>query len=570
MDPAISSYGGRRQLSEVDEEEGSINSSFSGGNGAPTTSSPPSTARPSLHGLDRILSTRFAIDSPTSPTSSPTANNQQQQQQGPTFSDYLQAQKKLQSRRRLNAELSTGTSANPSSSLGTNLKVASAVAKLRRKQSQQHEESSTDQQQQQQQQQVDTDNNTAATTTANKKSIAKLDSFGWDQIFNEIQHIDEDGHFTDHDHHHVVPLYSPPIQRQRWNEDTLLPHVNWGDLFFDLFYVAMAYNLGAMLTTSMNSQHWLRGIIFYIGTFGPLWTTWESSMMYESRYTVVDYAHRLFEVIRYLFVSTAIIHVKSVELFTDLSSTETLLFTCAILGESLMHLMLNIETYFRGKGDREAIQNHTMRKMKYQHGPTILVYLAAVIVAAVEFAIHQKDEASGYEGEREKVYDESGGSGYDEEDRMLADATPGASYYSSYEQQPLWKVSDLPITLMALAYLFNIVSTAFRKYWATSGKYGDLRKQFVPNNVGKFRLLLFATNNVVRFGTIDSRQLLPILKDYVIHRYGEFVLLMIGEGILSLLVSVFAINACLIIVSQILYTHGYLSSYTVRLSRRRK
>ena len=122
---------------------------------------------------------------------------------------------------------------------------------------------------------------------------------------------------------------------------------------------------------------------------------------------------------------------------------------------------------------------------------------------------------------------------------MLADATPSASYYSSYEQQPLWKLSDLPLTLMALAYLFNIVSTAFRKYWATSGKYGDLRKQFVPNNVGKFRLLLFATNNVnVRFGTTDSRQLLPVLKDYVIHRYGEFVLLMIGEGILSLLVSV--------------------------------
>ena len=32
-----------------------------------------------------------------------------------------------------------------------------------------------------------------------------------------------------------------------------------------------AYNLGVMLTTAMNSEYWLRGIIFYIGSFGPLW-----------------------------------------------------------------------------------------------------------------------------------------------------------------------------------------------------------------------------------------------------------------------------------------------------------
>ena len=34
-----------------------------------------------------------------------------------------------------------------------------------------------------------------------------------------------------------LPWYAHPIQRQRWNEDHVLPHVDWGDLFFDLFYV---------------------------------------------------------------------------------------------------------------------------------------------------------------------------------------------------------------------------------------------------------------------------------------------------------------------------------------------
>ena len=61
--------------------------------------------------------------------------------------------------------------------------------------------------------------------------------------------------------------------------------------------------------------------------------SWETSMQFESRFTTVDYYHRLFEVVRYLFVSTAIVHIKSVQLFSDASSTETIIFISAIIGE---------------------------------------------------------------------------------------------------------------------------------------------------------------------------------------------------------------------------------------------
>ncbi len=46
-----------------------------------------------------------------------------------------------------------------------------------------------------------------------------------------------------HQHSKSFPWYFPPVQRQRWGEDHSLPHVNWGDLFFDLFYVGAAHNL---------------------------------------------------------------------------------------------------------------------------------------------------------------------------------------------------------------------------------------------------------------------------------------------------------------------------------------
>ncbi len=57
-----------------------------------------------------------------------------------------------------------------------------------------------------------------------------------------VDELDED---EPEDHHHKKndAWYLPPVQRQRWCDDQILPHVNWGDLFFDLFYVGAAYNL---------------------------------------------------------------------------------------------------------------------------------------------------------------------------------------------------------------------------------------------------------------------------------------------------------------------------------------
>ena len=97
-----------------------------------------------------------------------------------------------------------------------------------------------------------------------------------------------------------------------------------GDLFFDLFYVVMAYNLGVMVKSSMNGRDWLRGIIYFVGIFGTLWTSWEVSMQYESRYMTIDYSHRLIEVIRFLFISTAILHITPMEFMADSTSSECL------------------------------------------------------------------------------------------------------------------------------------------------------------------------------------------------------------------------------------------------------
>jgi len=138
----------------------------------------------------------------------------------------------------------------------------------------------------------------------------------------------------------------------------------------------------------------------------------------------------------------------------------------------LMHLGLNVEILYKGQGDKEAIRNHTLTIIK-QLMSTMLIYLAAAITAGIQFYQEKQQEIT-------KNTDKGG---------------------------ELWDLTDLPLTLMAIGYLFNIVSTIFWIWGAQNNRHGDVRKYIIPFNV-----------------------------DYTIHRYGEWTLLMIGEGILSLLI----------------------------------
>ena len=128
---------------DIDEEEGLDTLSS-----LPPSSSP--TARPSLHGLDRELSTKFGTSMDDTHD-----NGSSGQQRIMSYTDYLQAQKKMQSRRHLvgasaaqkllrrlssdddggdgDRETTTPTAGGAQQSMQTNLTMLAAAAKLRRR-----------------------------------------------------------------------------------------------------------------------------------------------------------------------------------------------------------------------------------------------------------------------------------------------------------------------------------------------------------------------------------------------------------------------------------------------------
>jgi len=326
--------------------------------------------------------------------------------------------------------------------------------------------------------------------------------------------IGDDGSMDDSDdedsHGGGISFYARPFQRQRWGEDQVLPHVNWGDIFFDLFYVAAAYNLGSMLISSLSKAQSFRGVVYFIGVFGPLYFMWESKLVYESRYSVVDLAHRLLEVVRVFFISFAVLHIKTIDLMSDPSSAETLCFTVSLFLESLIPIFLKIELIMVGEGDREAIRNHSLRKIKNIFIPVSTLYLAAAIISIVQYVQDDDDDdfeskktdTVGYD-ETDKDYEYDTDSHYPGHMRLLAAASNSSS---SYNDDGSWRFADLPIALCCIAYIFNLVYTCIRKMRLLKGSE-DFRVCNVPSNI-----------------------------DFQIHRYGEWVLLMMGESVLSLLI----------------------------------
>ena len=73
-----------------------------------------------------------------------------------------------------------------------------------------------------------------AISAAGRRQSIKIDSEAWDHFMERMDDLEQQGEDgveeEDDDHHHGIPFYNFPVQRQRWGESQLLPHINWGDL----------------------------------------------------------------------------------------------------------------------------------------------------------------------------------------------------------------------------------------------------------------------------------------------------------------------------------------------------
>jgi hypothetical protein len=248
-------------------------------------------------------------------------------------------------------------------------------------------------------------------------------------------------HFSSlhHDHHHhddhhsashnevspSLPLYAPPRQRQRWGDAQVAPHTNWGDIFFDLFYVAAAYNLGTVLAADPT----LTGLLYTAGLFLPIQTLWSFKLVHDSRfYHHDDLFHRCYEIALLLALATAVLHIKPVAILSHPTQSLDMFVYC--MGVGVAYLLAQGRLIEVMICQRYGNAPHLYPEAYQSSRNDVFMYLgngASFVVAAVYTAwqyYHHNDN--------EMQVDKAATSGLHQ--RFLADATDGESIYG--ETQP--------------------------------------------------------------------------------------------------------------------------------------
>eukprot|EP00588_Corethron_pennatum_P014271 CAMPEP_0194274012 /NCGR_PEP_ID=MMETSP0169-20130528/7210_1 /TAXON_ID=218684 /ORGANISM="Corethron pennatum, Strain L29A3" /LENGTH=592 /DNA_ID=CAMNT_0039017107 /DNA_START=35 /DNA_END=1813 /DNA_ORIENTATION=+ len=274
-------------------------------------------------------------------------------------------------------------------------------------------------------------------------------------------------------------LFSPPCQRQKWGSDQILPHVNWGDLFFDLFYVAAFYNLGNIL---VGDPSWF-GILYFLGCYFPVLGLWTQKCYYDSQFTYGDdILHKVFEIVVLVVLATNVSSIAPVPRMSNPNKyVDMFCFSLSLTGSTLLDCARYLECYWFGRGQRKNIAHVATVALQYQILP-LVCYVASTIVAGMAFF------GNSYDGD------------YRRELTGDSDSDGAATDCDNNNQ------NHIPIILLLVGYFFAQFGLIVR-VGCFYPKHGNHKKLTIPMNI-----------------------------DFFIHRNGELTMLVLGESVLSLLI----------------------------------
>ena len=266
--------------------------------------------------------------------------------------------------------------------------------------------------------------------------------------------------------------------------------MNWGDLFFDLFYVAAAYNLSYIIKTDTNFE----GLLYFCGCFfATFYNFWQNKLFYDARFQEGDdILHVLIEILQLCCLALAVLHIRPVKYMSHGSEDVSMFaFSLANLMGVITTLFKIFETGFIWcNGQTEVLRYMAITDALWTIFPCFTLMLIATISSGVV-----------YFGSA----DDSNGSDY----RFLADAAGtsdsyGSDFSSVEAESESLTVNHLPIFL---CFILLFTRAPFQLLFYSLRSKDDFKSVTVPMNIG-----------------------------FVIHRFGEWIMLMLGESVLSLLI----------------------------------
>ena len=285
-------------------------------------------------------------------------------------------------------------------------------------------------------------------------------------------------------------FYCRPRQRQNWGDTQVLPRVNWGDLFFDLYYVAAAYNVSFNyfdLATQLVISFFLnpsnlakqtsnilvdspsgQGFLYFLGTFVPLMSMWLDKSFYDAKFVVGDdIFHRLFELVFLVVLATAVLHIRTVDIMSNGAGEVSMFAFClVILIANILNLARTGELYCFGSGsvvNGRKLMQEECKRVSMMNLPYVMFILSATVVAGLEYYGNNSS------GSIQKEYPVQSAGNYSH--RVLAGANSSSSAATQEHTS-----SDLPVWLLLAGYVLRTVIMAVSVIFLapTGGKHKEV------------------------------------------------------------------------------------------------
>lgn len=191
---------------------------------------------------------------------------------------------------------------------------------------------------------------------------------------------DQSAHGYPHNLKRVV--HEPIKQRQKWGEPQVMPHVKWEDLFHDLFFVGLAYNLGNLVLGAWASPI---SILYFIGLFFACANSWYTKVYFDSRFEVGNNLyHKLLLVIELCLLATEIVHIQELPKMRKPSNYINIFaFSLSTFLHRILSLTRSMQVYFQESSSPEAKSASVLDAKTGLF--SLLLCLSAAIVSGISY-----------------------------------------------------------------------------------------------------------------------------------------------------------------------------------------
>jgi hypothetical protein len=152
--------------------------------------------------------------------------------------------------------------------------------------------------------------------------------------------------------------------------------VDYGDLFFDLFYVAAIYNLSYIIFKSPGSQ----GFLYFTSCYWAVFTLWWEKTHYDSMfYTLEDIAHGIFGAAVLVVLASVVVHIRTVDVLSKpAENVETFAICFSLLIANVLSLLRYAEMLIFGCVGQHAAILASRRLVLEKIGPILLLLVATI------------------------------------------------------------------------------------------------------------------------------------------------------------------------------------------------